>query len=177
MKRFTRAIEILQHDYEERQKRNVRFSKRSYAKLLGLSSGRLVDLLNGKTALTEKAARLLISKLNLSPADQDHFLNLVRTEQFHRVDRRRKIKTAGQVVFLDDSRKLLESALKVLESGDSSMCDFSGAKIPVHPEKMNEVKTLVRKFQFNLAALADESTDGDTYCVSVQLFPASKIQS
>lgn len=90
MKKYMRAVEILYQDYEMRRVKNPRFSKRSYARILGVSSGRLTDILNQKSPLSEKMAATFATKLILSPEERDYFLHLVENEQQTRVDRRRK---------------------------------------------------------------------------------------
>lgn len=174
MQRFTRAIEILIYDYEMRRTRNPRFSKRSYAKLLGVSSGRLTDLMNEKISLSEKMALSVYKKLDLPLGEQELFLSLVRNEHVHKVDRRRKINFEKQVIFLKDNKKSIENALKVLESGNTAQCDFSSISFPISAQKLDQAKKLVRQFQYNLAALAHEENIKDTYCLSIQLVPTSR---
>ncbi|MEK2644262.1 DUF4423 domain-containing protein [Bdellovibrio sp. BCCA] len=176
MKRFNRAVDILKYDYESRRQRNPRFSKRSYAKFLGISSGRLADLMNERIPLSEKMALLVYKKLDVTSEDQEHFLNLVRNEQVHKMDRRRKINFDKQVIFLKDTKKSLEEALKILESGDTDLCDFTSVTVPVSAKKLDQIRVLVRQFQFNLAALAHEENVEDTYCLSIQLVPTSRIE-
>jgi len=78
--KFQSSREMLQTDYERRRKKNPKFSKRAYANLLGLSSGRLSDLLSGKTPLTEKKARSIVYKLGFSAKEKIHFLLLAEKE-------------------------------------------------------------------------------------------------
>lgn len=167
-----KAIDILKSDYEKRKERNTLFSKRSYAKFLGLSSGRLVDIMNEKVPLSERTALQIYKKLNLSPTEQEKFLSLVRKEQLQRVDRRRKYPN-GPIQYLENQQETLRAALNSLGQGFELPVDFSSVAIPFNTEKLNEAKALIRQFQYNLAALAAGSSE-HTYCLNVQLFPFLK---
>ncbi len=88
----TTSLEILTSDYHIRRSKNPRFSKRSYARLLGISCGRLVDILNGKSQLSDNMAQLISTKLSLPAEDISHFLRLVENENQARTDLRKKRK-------------------------------------------------------------------------------------
>lgn len=97
------SIEMLISDFEEKKKKNPRFSKRSYASYLKISSGRLSDILTGKSPLTEKKALAIVGKLNLTPQEQRHFLRLVENESHSRVDGRRRVKSySGRRLALEE---------------------------------------------------------------------------
>jgi uncharacterized protein (TIGR02147 family) len=91
--KFKTSREILQFDYEVKKKKNSRFSMRSYAKMLGISSGRLSEILSGKSPLTEKKARSIIDKLSLDTQDKQYFLRLVENEYHFRSQTRGQTKT------------------------------------------------------------------------------------
>ncbi|MFM6930029.1 MAG: DUF4423 domain-containing protein [Bdellovibrio sp.] len=84
---FKKSVEILFHDYELRKNRNPRFSKRAYANALGLSSGRLTDILSQRSPLAVKSAMNIAKKLVVPAHEQELFVALVENEQ---VDRRQK---------------------------------------------------------------------------------------
>lgn len=84
------SIEILKKDYEKRRQKNCRFSKRSYARTLGISSGRLTEIFNGTAPLTPKRAIEIVPNLLLDPEEKNFFLRLVEREYDQKVDRRRK---------------------------------------------------------------------------------------
>jgi len=81
---FRKSIEILNHDYEIRKKRNPRFSKRAYANALGLSSGRLTDILSERGPLAVKSATKIAKKLIVPINEQELFVALVENEQVAR---------------------------------------------------------------------------------------------
>ncbi|KYG64844.1 hypothetical protein AZI86_11620 [Bdellovibrio bacteriovorus] len=86
MKWHAELIEIIRKDFADRKEKNPRFSLRSYAQRLGLSSGSLSDLLNEKRnwqvsklraaeiteklSLSEKARNKLLLKMDLQPKFQ-----------------------------------------------------------------------------------------------------------
>lgn len=67
MKTTTDPIQWLQFEYEQRKKENTRYSSRQFAKLLGVSSGRLSELLHGKRAITLAMAEKFAKALALEP--------------------------------------------------------------------------------------------------------------
>ncbi|MFV8257742.1 TIGR02147 family protein [Bdellovibrio bacteriovorus] len=86
--KFLNTRDVLLADYQIRRKKNPRFSLRSYAKLLGISSGRLSDILNGRSPLTEKKALALVERLSLEPFEKQHFLRLAENEALQRSEGR-----------------------------------------------------------------------------------------
>lgn len=86
MKWHAELIDIIRKDFADRKEKNPRFSLRSYAQRLGLSSGSLSDLLNEKRnwhvsrlraaeiteklSLSEKARNKLLLKMELQPKFQ-----------------------------------------------------------------------------------------------------------
>lgn len=73
---FNRSMElesiqrILQKKFQESQSRSTGFSQRAMAKKLGLSSGALSEILNGKRKISPKLAQKLAQQLQLSPAER-----------------------------------------------------------------------------------------------------------
>lgn len=63
--------------YEEKKRLNMRFSKRMFAKHLGLDSSELSAIFKQKRNLPLKKARLVADKLDLSPADSEQFYTSV----------------------------------------------------------------------------------------------------
>ncbi|MCM2354611.1 MAG: TIGR02147 family protein [Pseudobdellovibrio sp.] len=86
-KKFQNSREILKFHYALRQSKNVKFSQRSFAKMLGISSGRLAEIFNGKAPITEKKARAMATKLKLSAEDKLQLLTLVENEANTRLKR------------------------------------------------------------------------------------------
>lgn len=85
------AKDFLLHDYSQRRQRNPRFSKRSYAFYLGLSNGRLTEILSGKSPITEKRAKAIVGKLNLDDGEKTLFLRFVENENQSRHDGRKRV--------------------------------------------------------------------------------------
>ena len=67
-------IQIIRDNFQKLSNKNKRFSKRSYAQKIGLSSGALTDFLSGKRGISQKKARQVLEKLGYSEAEQDHIL-------------------------------------------------------------------------------------------------------
>lgn len=59
--------------YQIRQKTNPRFSKRAFAKLLNIPSGRLSEYLEGRRRITLKTAEKIVASLKLSPDESKKF--------------------------------------------------------------------------------------------------------
>lgn len=64
------ALEFLRMKLEESKLRNPNWSMRAFAQKLGMSSGALSEILQGKRALSIKSRQKIIQKLNLSPSEQ-----------------------------------------------------------------------------------------------------------
>lgn len=79
-KKIQSSREMLMFNYKLKQSKNPKFSQRSFAKMLGISSGRLTEIFNGKAPITEKKARTIATKLKLTPEDKLQFLTLVENE-------------------------------------------------------------------------------------------------
>jgi uncharacterized protein (TIGR02147 family) len=67
--------EILQSNWQDRQKINPRFSLRAFAKKLEIEPSTLSQILRGKRDLPAADAQRVLSKLNLNPDMQKHFLD------------------------------------------------------------------------------------------------------
>lgn len=76
MKWHSELIEIIRKDFAERKEKNPRFSLRSYAQRLGLSSGSLSDLLNAKRnwQISKTRAAEIAEKLSMSEKDRNKLL-------------------------------------------------------------------------------------------------------
>ncbi|QDK44517.1 hypothetical protein DOM22_04765 [Bdellovibrio sp. ZAP7] len=86
------SYQILLAEYESRQSKNKRFSRRAFAALLGISSGRLHEIMNGRHPITLKMAKKLIAKLNLEESKAAYFLRLVESEAYLRADGRKRVR-------------------------------------------------------------------------------------
>lgn len=66
--------QIIKDNFEKLSNKNKRFSKRSYAQKIGLSSGALTDFLSGKRGISQKKAKEVLDKLGYSEAEQTNIL-------------------------------------------------------------------------------------------------------
>lgn len=96
-KKFQSSREMLQYSYQLKQSKNPKFSQRSYAKMLGISSGRLTEIFNGKAPITEKKARAIVTKLKFSAVDKLQFLTLVENETISRLKHPANVKKARRL--------------------------------------------------------------------------------
>ena len=69
--------EILMSELEERRERNPQYSQRAFARDLGMQSGRLNEVLNGKQGLSRRWARVIATKLGFGFLEKAHFVDLV----------------------------------------------------------------------------------------------------
>lgn len=65
------------HEYTQRVKRNPYYSQRAFASLIGLSSGRLSDILGGKRHLGARSARRIAERLAFPPLREQAWVELV----------------------------------------------------------------------------------------------------
>jgi transcriptional regulator with XRE-family HTH domain len=68
-----KAIVLLLRKFEESKQKNARWSQRSYAAKIGLSSGALSEILQGKRPLSSRLKKKISSKLQLSPTEESDF--------------------------------------------------------------------------------------------------------
>lgn len=68
---------ILSKELSSRLRRNPRYSLRSFARDLGISSGRLSEILNKRAGISSTKARQIASRLNLSKEEAEIFYALV----------------------------------------------------------------------------------------------------
>lgn len=73
---FTTATEWLHHEFLERKRGNPRFSLRSFAKKLGLSSGAMHEILSGRRRLTPRQAVRIAERLFPDEAGRTRFVAL-----------------------------------------------------------------------------------------------------
>lgn len=71
-------IEWFNQNFAQRKAKNRRYSKRMFARQLGISSGRLSELMNGKRALTLDLAHKMSKNLMLLPDERRQLFNLIQ---------------------------------------------------------------------------------------------------
>lgn len=72
--------DLLDREFQLRQSRNRSYSKRAFARDLGISSGRLSEVMLGRDGLTLKTALKISEKLGFSNFETDTFCDLVLKE-------------------------------------------------------------------------------------------------
>lgn len=73
-------------------------------------------------------------------------------------------------------QQTLDLAQNSLENDSVEQRDFTWVTFPMDTKKMNEAKTLIRKFQDDLyAMISDQSDPNEVYRLAIQLFPLTKI--
>lgn len=70
-------VALIQHSFEERKKKNPKYSLRAHAKYLNLSSGRLSQLLSGKRKLTLKTGEGIADKMFRNLKERELFLKQI----------------------------------------------------------------------------------------------------
>lgn len=257
IREFSKSKDILQAEFDTRKAKNSRYSKRSYALQLGLSSGRLVEILSGKSQISFEKALEVAEKMRLSESDKRYFLLIVQNEIAVRFDGRKKhtsrkakrlsidefaiisdweyfafmalvetktfkndpawvaeklgiseIRTKQVISYLksqkyisEDSKGKIENrhdtlstltdipsailrkankecilqGLEKLETIDVLMRDVTSMTLPVHPDKIPDVKNLIRKFKSEVTALMADQPTSEIYNLNIQFVPVSKL--
>lgn len=70
--------EILRRELRQRRERNPRYTQAAFARQLGLSSGRLSEILRGKQGLSPDRAARVAERLSFPSAERHAFVDLVR---------------------------------------------------------------------------------------------------
>lgn len=71
--KLDKATALLIQKFEESKRKNPRWSQRAFATRLGLSSGALSEILQGKRVLSTQLKKKIVDKLHLSPMEQSDF--------------------------------------------------------------------------------------------------------
>jgi uncharacterized protein (TIGR02147 family) len=79
----------LRHAYEERRQRNPRYSQRAFSRFLGISSGRLCELMSGKREIGPALASRISERLALAPNEYQAWLHNIERRRQSRVRRQR----------------------------------------------------------------------------------------
>jgi uncharacterized protein (TIGR02147 family) len=128
---------VLLEELETREARNPAYSRRAFARDLGLSAGFLSDLLHGQKRLTEKRAYAIAEKLGMSEHRTRQFTALVRLELAR--DPR--------------SRGLIESELAALSGGASVRFE------PIQSDAIRDNFSWLHFAIYEIATLADFVND------------------
>ncbi|MGE5085033.1 MAG: DUF4423 domain-containing protein [Bacillota bacterium] len=164
---FATSRDILLFDYEKKRQRNSRFSRRAYGKLLGISSGRLTEILNGKSPLTNKKAQSIVHKLDLDSFEQHFFLLLVNRENATREDRRRKPRLMTEKQLLLEEFALISdweyfSLMSLIETSEfKSDKKWIAKKLAITLDRTEEV--IARLLKLKLIHINDKGSYKNTY--------------
>ncbi|WP_413582714.1 DUF4423 domain-containing protein [Bdellovibrio sp. HCB288] len=97
------ARDLLALDYHNKRTKNHRFSKRSYATQLEISSGRLGDLLSGRRTVNAAECERFLKVSGLSAEQKIAFQKFVINEARNFKDRRKKVSTpSGRLLSLEE---------------------------------------------------------------------------
>ena len=109
-------------------------------------------------------------------------LQMIRTGQGGKLTRvQSKYRTTEDIANLSlrkSHHQTLDLAYKSLENDAVEMRDFSWITLPVNSKKMQQAKTLIRKFQDDFAEVVEDDVElNEVYRLAVQFFPLSKVRS
>jgi transcriptional regulator with XRE-family HTH domain len=238
---------ILESEFAKAKAKNPAYSKRAFAKKLGLNSGTLSTLLQNKRKLNAAAAARLLDRLKLEENQKtwikavleeknlkiprallelDRFeiiahpvhlnaLNLLRTSGSpqtipwlatrlalapeeaeaitERLDRAGLVKREKQKIIPTNEavktpenfphhalrsfhKNSLAEAAEKLESVPVLLRDFSSITIPANPEKIEQVRELIRGFRDQVSFLLGAEAGSEVYKLSVQFYPVAQNQ-
>lgn len=164
-RKFKSSREMVISNYEMKNKKNPKFSKRSYAKLLGISSGRLAEIFSGKSSITEKKARSIANKLEFSAEEKLQFLTMVENETNLRSKRSIKNRRAHRISHGEFSL-ICEweyfSLMSLIElSTFKSDKNWIAKKLGITNERLDEVINIL--YNQNLIKISDSGAISNTY--------------
>ncbi|MCE3011530.1 MAG: TIGR02147 family protein [Proteobacteria bacterium] len=167
-------IEVIRLEYQHRKARNPHYSLRSFAAQLGMGSGALSEIINGKRNLSVTRAKLLCEKLNLSEKEQQEILRSVKdTNQSQREDNELKPTLLQQKLYEVISSPLCISILALADLDDFELStSYITHKLGVKPEKVTQALTLMRK-----TGLIEEDKIVDDFFVSTDGIPSRMIKN
>jgi uncharacterized protein (TIGR02147 family) len=96
---------LLRHELESRCERNPRYSLRSFARDLGVTSSRLSEVLRGRYGLSRDSATQMAKRLGWSNQEIDHFGDLVDLQ--HARSRQKKLAAQGRLSAYNPQYRLL----------------------------------------------------------------------
>lgn len=106
--KFDNTVEWLSHEYENRRRRNPNYSKRAFARQLGVSSGQLAGILSGRSLITKRTAESLAAKLHLSEERRTDFIELATKQSFLSKNLPRASRDTFDILDDDEFRSIAE---------------------------------------------------------------------
>lgn len=79
------AVDFLREEFSRRSARNPSFSLRAFARLVGISPGRISEIMSGRKPMGLRNAERVATQLQFDDKRREAFLNLVRKQQRGRV--------------------------------------------------------------------------------------------
>lgn len=80
MLKATNVRQVLKQEFEKRREKNTRYSLRSFARDLSLTSSQLSKVFNGLAGLSQESAAKIAKTLQYNNEETSHFINLVNRE-------------------------------------------------------------------------------------------------
>ncbi len=105
---------LLTEEFEKRTSRNSRYSLRSFARDIGISSSRLSEILNEKCGLSRNRALLIAKKLGLSGSEIERFGDLVEAEHGRSALRKEIAKKKLQAKEIPENQQLQMDAFRII---------------------------------------------------------------
>lgn len=143
---------FLANELSKRKLRNEKYSLRAFARDLGLSPGRLADILNGRRRLGPELAQRIVNSLNLNAEAKVEFEDLFARQS------KRPLKSAAPFYQLNEDQlsALVDweyfATLSLLETRDVSLSpQWLAARLGISSERAQEV--LDRLVRLNLIVL------------------------
>lgn len=127
----------------------------------------------------------IAQRLKLSPERADEVVaNLIRAKFIkqhldgHFIRIQGDFKTTEDVsmaAFRESHLETLEMAMQKLDVA-VELRDFSSATYAIDPDKLGEVKTIIREFRMKMGALLASSEKKEIYQLGIQFFPLTELQ-
>jgi len=132
---FRDPVDWLQNEYSWRKLKNPNYSQRAFAKLLGVGSGRLSEILSGRRAMTKELGRNFSEKLGYKKEEQKLFLKAIESSRA-------------------ENKKCTEKDFKYLqESSFKEICDWyylAILNIMTISEKLSEPEGVARRLGLDI---------------------------
>lgn len=166
--------DVIKQEFQYRKARNPQYSLRSFAGHLGMGSGALSELLNGKRQISHNRARLICEKLNLNDEEKKQVLSHVKTtNQIHRDENEVKTTLLNQAVFEVVSSPLCTAILGLSDlDGFKLTTAYIAKKLGEKTEKVQEALALMKR-----VGLIEDNKIVSDFFVSTDGIPSRMIKN
>ncbi len=166
--------QFLQNEFSRRQTKNKDYSLRAFAKCLGLPSGRLSEIFNGKRRVTQRVLNQVLEKLPVSPNDK---VGLIQS--FNEGSKREKCFTQGESYHLvqEDQFQIISdwqhfAILNLANTSDFKSDDqWIAERLGISPISVK--LTVNRLIRAGLMHIVHRRTDGDRLVCTQRNFKTS----